>query len=595
MSTPDTGSEEHRSRMSSLWRERRARWTLPLVIIVIIAGVAVVDHLGSLQISQVDQSVIPAQVEAAGGTSVVHLPGPWSGFNPNTPAGAQSTTPSLLSAVLPSAYVITAKLVPQVNSDLLLSVEATATSPLTIQYVINPKATWSDGVPVTSEDFIYAWMSQRGDGIDIDGQPDRVASTLGYRDVASVTGSHGGRTVTVVFAKPYADWRIMFDHMVPAHIAKKVGWNAGFRVFDPAVQLSAGPLLLASATKGMAHLIRNPSWWGTRSLLGSVTISDGQDDASWIGPLALTTTSVAQPRRFTLDSLSSASAIPSAQSSIHPSLQLLSLEFNVGSPIGSHVAARQAVAHAIDRTSLLNQLFGTIAPVLTVNQDHLSVAGQTSYAASTASGEYFHADSAATSSLLKSLGYDRTSGAPYIDATGKPFSLRLAVEEGDAWIDQAAALVAAQLRLAGIGVVLVPVQGTAGLAVAAASGAYDMALVTRISGPFQSVTQVWFSDGTGRWGLNDLQNWSRFDDVQVDRLFVQASQELNPVTGGAIYSQIDDQLWDQMVSLPLFGEPGLLANGVQLANAIYNPSVDGILWNVALWTRLKPAAVAGHS
>ena len=165
MSTPDTGSEEHRSRMSSLWRERRARWTLPLVIIVIIAGVAVVDHLGSLQISQVDQPVIPAQVEAAGGTSVVHLPGPWSGFNPNTPAGAQSTTPSLLSAVLPSAYVITAKLVPQVNSDLLLSVEATATSPLTIQYVINPKATWSDGVPVTSEDFIYAWMSTPGTGL----------------------------------------------------------------------------------------------------------------------------------------------------------------------------------------------------------------------------------------------------------------------------------------------------------------------------------------------------------------------------------------------------------------------------------------------
>ena len=581
--------------MSSLWRERRARWSLPLVIIVIIACVAIVDHLGSRQISQVDQPVIPAQVEAGGGTSVVHLPGPWTGFNPNTPAGASSTTPSLLSAVLPSAYIITAKLVPQVNSDLLQSVEATGTSPLTIQYVINPKATWSDGIPVTSEDFIYAWLSQRGDGVDIDGQPDRVASTLGYRDVASVTGSHGGRTVTVVFAKPYADWRIMFDHLVPAHIAKKVGWNSGFATFDPAIELSAGPLLLTSAANGTAHLGRNPSWWGTRSVLGSVTVSDGQDDASWIGPLVLTTTAVVQPGRFTLDSLSSVSALPGAQSSIHPSLQLLSLEFNLGSPLGSHVAARQAVAHALDRTSLLNSLFGTIAPTLTENQDHLSVVGQTSYTASTAAGEYTHADPAATDSLLKSLGYAKASGTPYIDAAGKPFSLRLAVEEGDPWIDQAAADVAAQLRAAGIGVVLVPVQGTAGLAVAATSGSYDMALVTRTSGPFQSVTQGWYSDGTARWGLNDTQNWSRFDDPQVDRLFVQASQELNPVTGGAIYAQVDDQLWDQMVALPLFGEPGLLANGVQVANAVYNPSIDGILWNVALWTRLKPAATLGHS
>ena len=99
---------------------------------------------------------------------------------------------------------------PQVNTDLLVSVEATSTSPLTIQYVINPKAVWSDGVPVTADDFIYAWQSQRGDGIDVDGQPDQVASTLGYRDVASVTGSHDGRTVTVVFATPY--------HGLAAHV-----------------------------------------------------------------------------------------------------------------------------------------------------------------------------------------------------------------------------------------------------------------------------------------------------------------------------------------------------------------------------------------
>jgi ABC-type transport system substrate-binding protein len=223
------------------------------------------------------------------------------------------------------------------------------------------------------------------------------------------------------------------------------------------------------------------------------------------------------------------------------------------------------------------------------------VAGQTSYSAPTAAGEYAHADPAATDSLLKSLGFDKTAGTPYVDATGKPFSLRLAAEIGDPWIDQAAAGVAVQLRMAGIGVVLVPVQGQAGLAVAAASGAYDMALVTRTSGPFQSVTQGWYSDGTGRWGLNDTQNWSRFDDPQVNRLFVQAAQELNPVTGGAIYAQVDDQLWGQMVALPLFSEPGLVANGVQVANAIYNPSIDGILWNVALWTRLKPAATRGQS
>ena len=95
--------------------------------------------------------------------------------------------------------------------------------------------------------------------------------------------------------------------------------------------------------------------------------------------------------------------------------------------------------------------------------------------------------------------------------------------------------------------------------------------------------------------MEDQQNWSRFDDPQVDQLFLQAARELNPVTGTAAYTQIDDQLWDQMVALPLFGEPGLAANGVQVANATYNPSVDGIMWNVALWARLKPAPTTGTS
>ena len=136
--------------------------------------------------------------------------------------------------------------------------------------------------------------------------------------------------------------------------------------------------------------------------------------------------------------------------------------------------------------------------------------------------------------------------------------------------------------------VTVPVDGSTGMEAAAAADSYDMALVTRTAGPFQSATAAWYSDALGPAGSTGTQNWSRFDDPQVDQLFIQAAQELNPVDGGAIYAQIDDQLWDQMVALPLFGEPALVANGVQMANVQYNPSVDGILWNVALWTRLKP-------
>jgi peptide/nickel transport system substrate-binding protein len=582
-------SVERRPRIAALWREQRARWTLPLVIIVIIGLVAIVDHLGSHRISQLDDQSTSALVPAAGGSATVEFDRPWDGFNPNTPAGAASTTPALLSAVLPSAYVMNAKMMPQVNSALLLSVEVTSTSPLTIQYVINPSAVWSDGVPFSATDFIYAWQSQSGGGVDADGQPDQVASTLGYRDVSSVTPSHGGKTVTVVFSTPFTDWRVMFNDMVPAHIASRVGWNHGFDTFNPAIDLSAGPLLVQSvSSKGTAVLVRNPKWWGVPSVLDKVTVNVAPDQAAWIQGLRDSNQTAAQPSRFDLDSLGLVSSLPNTQSVVKPSLDLLELDFNVNTPVTFRTVAREALAHAINRTELLQQTFGSIDPALVINQDHLAAASQSGYNQSSASGEYSAVDLAATDRLMKSIGYHKDSQGYYADGAGKRLMVRMAVESGDPWINQVAAEISAQLLRAGFGVVTVPVDGREGMEMASATNAYDMALVNRTASPFETATAAWYSDGLGPADSIGTQNWSHLDDPEVDQLFIQAAEALNPVDGAAIYAQIDDQLWDQMVALPLFQEPALVANGVQLANVQYNASGAGIMWNVALWTLLKP-------
>jgi glutathione transport system substrate-binding protein len=578
-----------RSRISTYWRDHRARWTLPLVIIVIIGALAVIDHVDSQRIRQVDAPSPPALVAATGGSIAVHLDRTWSGFNPNTPAGAASSTTALLSSVLPSAYVVSPKLAPQINSDLLLSVEAIATSPLTIQYVINPAAVWSDGVPVSADDFVYAWQAQRGDGTDVDGSPYQVASSLGYDDIASVTGSHGGKTVTVVFDQPFTDWRMLFDHLLPAHVARVVGWNHGFEAFAPTVDLSAGPMVVQSASpNGTAVLVRNPKWWGTPSVVDRVDVTASTTPASWVTPLAAGNESVAQATSFDVGALSDVSSMPNSQSTVKASLSFLQLEFDVKSAPTDKVAVRQAVAHAIDRTVLLAKTFGAIDPGLVVSEDHLATPSQVSYDPSSASAEYAAADESVTDQLLKSAGYHQDPSGAYVDATGKPLSLRMAVETGDPWIGSVATELAAQLRSVGIGVTIVPVGGSVGMTMASAANAYDVALVTRVSTPFPTVTAGWYSQLPGSAGSLELQDWSKFDDPDVNQLYTQASQLLNPVTGSTLYAQIDDQLWDQMVALPLFEEPVLLANGVQVDNVQFNPSTDGLLWNVALWTTLKP-------
>ena len=256
--------------------------------------------------------------------------------------------------------------------------------------------------------------------------------------------------------------------------------------------------------------------------------------------------------------------------------------------MASRSPVREAIAHAINRTVLLQQTFGAMDPALVVSQDHLAAASQASYNPSSAAGEYTSLDPADTDRLLQSIGYHKDPAGDYIDADGTKLTVRMAVESGDPWITQVAAEIVAQLRDAGIAVVTSPVDGTAGMEAAAAANSYDMALVTRMASPYETTTAAWYSDGLGLVDSAGSQNWSHLSDPEVDQLFIQAAQALNPVSGGTIYGQIDDQLWDQMVALPLFQEPALVANGVQLANVQYNPSEDGILWNVALWSVLKP-------
>ena len=128
---------------------------------------------------------------------------------------------------------------PTPNSDLIVSSELVSTKPETIVYTLNPKAVWSDGVPITATDFKYAWEQQQGDPVV--SSPD-VSSIAGYRDIASVTGSNGGHTVTVKFKTTFADWQMLFGNLVPAHVMEKVGWNPTCSTVNPAIDLSGGPV-----------------------------------------------------------------------------------------------------------------------------------------------------------------------------------------------------------------------------------------------------------------------------------------------------------------------------------------------------------------
>ncbi|WP_406165756.1 hypothetical protein [Streptomyces sp. NBC_00996] len=44
----------------------------------------------------------------------------------------------------------------------MTSATQTSTSPQTLVYKINPKASWNDGTAITADDFVYHWRTDNG-------------------------------------------------------------------------------------------------------------------------------------------------------------------------------------------------------------------------------------------------------------------------------------------------------------------------------------------------------------------------------------------------------------------------------------------------
>ena len=159
--------------------------------------------------------------------ALTHQP---ASFNLDTRKGHDLQAQLVMDRVWPQVFVIDAQGVPQLDTNFVKSAETGRLAPQTIVYQIDDRATWSDGVPITADDFIYNWEAQSGDPVyaDVGGKPFDAASTAGYSQIESVTGSNRGKTVTVVFKTPYGDWKSLFNNLIPAHIARTVGWNTGF-------------------------------------------------------------------------------------------------------------------------------------------------------------------------------------------------------------------------------------------------------------------------------------------------------------------------------------------------------------------------------
>jgi peptide/nickel transport system substrate-binding protein len=589
-------------------RGRRPGWRRKFIL----GGVALAFVATGCQAAATSTTTSVTYVAVRGGSISVGISQSPTGCNPNTPQGDSPATQLVLNAVLPSPFTISPSDAPTQNPNVITQSELINTKPETIVYTLNPHAKWSDGVPISAADFIYAWQQQRGAPA---GAPGTVASVAGYRDIKSVEGSNDGRTVTVVFRTPFADWQMLFANLLPAHIMKKVGWNPSCSTVDPAIDLSGGPFVITSATSNQIDLISNPKWWGVATNSRRITVkiaSSLNQLAQW---MRNGTVQVALPNALTPSFLTQMTSLPDAQSAINASGTFLQLEMASGPNTPLAPDTRFAISLAIDRQALLSQQVAWALPSTQVATSHLYVQGQSGYHAtpsvttttavpgstapatsttSTLIGQGGSVNFPTTANLTQSAalmvasGYVRAAGVTWHSAFGVPFVLHLVVDDGDPWAAATEPQLVSQLQAAGYAVTTYSVPSAVAAGAVLAAGFADLALLPRTSSPFLSQSLAWYTTLLGPPGQNGSQDWSGYDSTAFDQLVTTASQQLNPNTAATDYAAADTKLWDDMVALPLFAEPNMLVWSRSLAGVEPAPKSNSLLWYAQNWAVRVP-------
>ncbi|EGD56869.1 ABC transporter family substrate-binding protein [Gordonia neofelifaecis] len=180
-----------------------------------------------------------------------------AGFNPHLGSDQGTVTTAIAAMTLPSPFapVNTPDGVQwRMNDALLVSAEVTSYDPFTVEYKIVNDAQWSDGLPVTGDDFHYLWEQMSR-------QPN-VIGPAGYRAISDVQTSGGGKVVTVTFNNAYPAWRELFDNLLPSHTLRSD--PTGFQVgMDKGKPVTAGPFSIYSIDRARdeVRLIRNDRYW----------------------------------------------------------------------------------------------------------------------------------------------------------------------------------------------------------------------------------------------------------------------------------------------------------------------------------------------
>ncbi|GAA1315878.1 ABC transporter family substrate-binding protein [Leucobacter albus] len=513
-----------------------------------------------------------------GGTITMAATSPIEDWNPLSAAGDTTGQRQQQWPMYPHTFLSQPDTSIVLNEALLASAEVTKTDPMTVVYEIQDEAVWSDGTPITADDFIYTQAVQ-----DPDSCGDCMAAfTAGYDSIESITGSEDGKTVTMVYREPFSQWRALFNYILPSHVATKYGdlatsFNEGFSRNVP--EVSGGPYQVKEYTEGISlTLEKNPKWYGDPAHLDEVIIRYIKGQGEQVTALQSGEVQMVYINP-TVDTVEQVKSMAQMTYSIGPTLTYAHLGMKTTGDVMSDKALRQAIYTAMNFQDMYARTAGQAAPDVPLMQSAVYVPGQKvegidAYRPNTEKVGMGTGDVAAATAILEDAGYTIVDGKLMLPDGSPLRDLTFLTYSADQTRMDLALIAQQQLKEIGVTIVIDPADA-ARYSPALREGAFDiMATGTALDlGPLS--LQQWYGTGAARsFG---------YSNPEVDELLAQAGAELDPERHVELMNDLDERLLEDGVVMPLFAYSNMAAYDAKYRNIYVDPSKYGVTMNIEQW------------
>lgn len=451
-----------------------------------------------------------------------------------------------------------------------------------IRYHIHPDAAWADGTPVTSNDFAFTVETLT----DADLQINPVKRT-GY-DVITGYELVDDKTFLAIFGEVYAPWKNLFKVVLPAHELEGKPFGT---VWHDGITLGSGPFVFSEWISGeRIVLTRNRNYWASRDRASGAALGDVQTvnidflPGSEDQVRALRNEQIdmfyPEPQIDLVEEVTSMSGVASEAGLGRIWEQI---DFNHDDPLLSQEFIRRAIAMAIDREAVMDEVVRPIAPEAVALGNTLWMVG-TPYYEDHFSQTAF--DPVGAEQLLLDNGCVRGDDGIH-SCQGQRLSFRWAtiagIEGREALFDMAL------VSLAEIGIELTA-DFVPATRIFADEFIYGDSSVWQILNfawfgapdPFARNT-VYYCEGESPSGFGDL-NVNRYCNDEIESLIRQTEGEVDESARAELYNQADSIYLGDVVSIPLYQKPTFFAWNELITGPRENPTQTGPFWNIGTWS-----------